>query len=103
MVSRSVMRRLVEKYVELCEACYRVSVATHDRQGRFRPNHRGRHPHPTMLKKIDLDEALAQVYRRFFASSQELNESSNSKSRRHGSETRKSSSGGGSRPASRSE
>jgi len=103
MVSRSVMRRLVEKYVELCEACYRVSVATHDRQGRFRPNHRGRHPHPTVLKKIDLDEALAEVYRRFFASSQGLSSSSTSKSRRHGSETLRPSSGGGSRSASRSE
>lgn len=97
------MRRLVAKYVELCEACYRVSVATHDRQGRFRPNHRGRHPHPTVLKKIDLDEALAQVYLRFFASSQELSSTSSSKSRCHGSEKRRPSNGGGSRSASRSE
>jgi hypothetical protein len=84
-----VLARLVSKYVELCDVCYRVSVAAHDERGRFRKGHRARRTHPALLKKVDLDEALARVYRRFFSTNGTSTSTSNS--RRQGKETRSSS------------
>lgn len=101
MTDGAILPLLVEKYAELCEACYRVSVSAHDQRGRFRPRHRGRRPHPALLKKIDLDYALAEVYRRFFGPPQLPTSTSTSNSRRQGSETR--TSAGGSSAASTSE
>lgn len=65
----SIMRCLVRRYVELSDVCYRVSVLAHDGRGRFQKGHRARRPHPALLKKIDVDEALVDIYRRFFDSS----------------------------------
>lgn len=98
-----VLARLVTSYLELAELCYRVQVAVHDHQGRFRKGHHLRHPHPALLKKADLDEALTRVYRRFFAAGDE-NSTSTSNSRPQGSETRNSPAGTASaRRPSRSE
>ena len=56
--SDGILSRLVRNYVELSDVCYRVSVVAHDRRGRFERGHRVRRPHPALLKKVDLDEAL---------------------------------------------
>jgi hypothetical protein len=78
--SAGILARLVRNYVELSDVCYRVSVVAHDRRGRFERGHRVRRPHPALLKKIDLDEALIEVYRRFFDSSYRASASSTSTS-----------------------
>ena len=83
-----IMPRLVRRYLELSEACYRVSVSHHDEKGRFKRGHRQRSPHPTLLKKTDLDRSLAQVYQRFFGAVEEANSTSTSNSRSQGSERR---------------
>lgn len=85
-----IMPRLARKYLELSAACYRVATAVHDERGRFRRGHPGRRVHPAVLKKIDLDEALARVYQRFFGNHNdavEVSFTSTSNSRRQGSET----------------
>lgn len=84
-----VLSRLVERYLELCEVCYRVAVSRHDERGRFRRGHPGRRVHPALLKKVDLDRALAHVYRRFFLAHEEdaASSTSTSNSRPQGSET----------------
>ena len=87
-----ILCRLVHKYVELSEVCYRVSVAAHDERGRFRKGPR-RREHPALLKKIDLDRALSRIYERFFDSSYEVSSISTSNSRRQGSDTRSSGTG----------
>ncbi len=62
-----VFDRLLVRYRELEDVCYRMRVAGRDGRGRFGRSHRGRAPRDTLLlKKVDLDEALLQVYRRFF-------------------------------------
>jgi len=85
--SDHVLARLVTKYLELAEACYRVQVAVHDRGGRFRKGHHVRQPHPAVLKKADLDQALTRVYQRFFEPGERMS-TSTSNSRRQGRETR---------------
>ncbi len=90
MIGDGILPQLVRKYSELAELCYRVSVAYHDERGRLRRGHR-RRTHPALLKKVDLDTALAQIYRRFFGD-QEASEgrsASISNSRFHGSATEK--------------
>jgi hypothetical protein len=84
--SPKIMPRLVRRYLELSDLCYRVSVTRHDHRGRFQKGHRGRSPHPVLLKKVDLDRCLVQLYERFFGSSPEPNDTSTSNSRRQGSE-----------------
>jgi hypothetical protein len=103
MGSEELLPRLVRKYLELSDVCYRVAVAVHDERGRFRRGHRGRRPHPALLKKVDLDHELARIYRRFFGPPEEPSSISTSKSRRQGRETESSGGGSSSRPASRSE
>ncbi len=83
-----IMPRLVRRYLELSEVCYRVSVSRHDERGRFKKGHRGRAPHPALLKKVDLDRFLAHVYQRFFGADEEPNSISTSNSRCQGSEIR---------------
>ena len=83
-----IMPRLVRRYLELSEACYRVSVSHHDERGRFKKGHRRRSPHPALLKKTDLDRSLAHVYQRFFGVVEEANSTSTSNSRPQGSERR---------------
>jgi len=84
----AILPRLVRKYVELAEVCYRVPVTHHDRLGRFPKGHRGPRPHPALIKKADLDAALVQVYRRFFGTQADgTNSTSTSNSRCQGSET----------------
>lgn len=83
-----IMPRLVRRYLELSDVCYRVAVSRHDERGRFKKRHRGRTPHPALLKKTDLDRSLARVYQRFFGAVDETNSTSTSNSRRQGSETR---------------
>jgi len=84
--SPKIMPRLLRRYVELSDLCYRVSVSRHDRRGRFQKGHRGRTPHPALLKKVDLDRCLLRLYERFFGSPLEPNDTSTSNSRPHGSE-----------------
>ena len=93
MISGSeILPRLVTRYVELADRCYRVAVTAHDPTGRFQKGHAGPRAHPEMLKKADLDAALVRIYDRFFsqrpaeASSSALTSTSNS--RCHGSDTR---------------
>ena len=102
MKTEHIMPRLVRKYVELSEACYRVAVSNRDERGRFRRGHRLPRPHPALVKKIDLDAALCRVYWRFFVSREESSSISTSNSRRQGSDTR-SAAGGSSGAASSSE
>ncbi|GAG09170.1 unnamed protein product, partial [marine sediment metagenome] len=61
MTGEDILPRLARKYLELCEICYRVSVARHDERGQFRRGHRGRRSHPALLKKMDVDRALARI------------------------------------------
>lgn len=82
----AVLVRLVRKYVELSDACYRVSVVAHDKHGRFRKGHHARRPHPALLKKVDLDRALGEVYRRFFGPGGQPRSSSTSNRRCQGSD-----------------
>lgn len=103
MAAEGVLLRLVRRYMELAEVCYRVSVSAHGERGRFRKGHRARHSHPALLKKVDLDEALVGVYRRFFDPRYRLTSTSTSKSRRHGSEALMSPKDASGRSASRSE
>lgn len=103
IAAHGVLPLLVRKYVELADISYRVSVATHDKHGRFQKGHRGRRVHPALLKKVDLDRALERVYRRFFDPSFPLSSTPTSKRRRHGSEKRSSPRSSPSCPASRSE
>ena len=86
MESEGILARLVRHYVELSDVCYRVSVVAHDRRGRFERGHRVRRPHPALLKKVDLDEALIEVYRRFFDGSYRVSATSTSNRRRQGRE-----------------
>ena len=83
-----IMPRLVRRYLELSDVCYRVAVSRHDERGRFKKRHRGRTPHPALLKKTDLDRSLARVYQRFFGVVEEANSTSTSNSRPQGSERR---------------
>jgi hypothetical protein len=103
LTNEGVLTRLVRKYLDLSDVCYRVSVAAHDRGGRFKKGHRGRRPHPALLKKVDLDRALAHLYRRFFEGPVAPRLTSTSKSRCHGRENLTSSSDGASSAARRSE
>jgi len=60
---QSIWKTLSEKYLELEETCYRAAVSTRAGRGRFR----GRYTVPApLLKKIDLDRALLNLYLRFF-------------------------------------
>ena len=79
-----ILARLVRNYLELSDVCYRVSVVAHDRRGRFERGHRVRRPHPALAKKIDLDEALVEVYRRFFDGSYRVSSTSTSNRRCQG-------------------
>ncbi len=85
-----IMPRLVRRYLELSEACYRVSVSRHDERGHFRKGHAGRKTHPALLKKVDLDQTLEQVYERFFGQPDEPSPISISNNRCQGSEIRSS-------------
>lgn len=82
-----IMPRLVRKYLELSDACYRVAISHHDEKGRFRKGHTQRSPHPALIKKMDLDRSLTHIYLRFFGPVEEPNSTSTSNSRSHGSET----------------
>jgi hypothetical protein len=101
--SEGILARLVRNYVELSDVCYRVSVVAHDRRGRFERGHRVRRPHPALLKKVDLDEALIEVYRRFFDGSYRVSASSTSNRRCQGREAVISARGSASGRAHRSE
>lgn len=87
----TLLPRLIERYTELAEACYRVATSRHDERGRFRKGHAGRRPHPVLLKKIDLDRELFRLYRKFFSVQPEwlgAASTSTSNRRRQGKETR---------------
>jgi len=93
MIGRQeILPRLVTRYLELVDRCYRVSVTVHDPKGRFQKGHAGPRAHPETLKKADLDAALLRIYDRFFSerpagvSSSACTSTSNS--RCHGSDTR---------------
>jgi len=103
MESNGILARLVNKYLELSDMCYRVCVASHERSGRFEKGHRARRPHPAIVKKIDLDEALTRVYRRFFDASYRVSSTSTSNRRRQGREVVTSPKTPPSGPAHRSE
>ena len=89
--SHDILPRLVAKYLELADRCYRVSVTFHDRTGRFQKGHSGPRSHPALVKKADLDAALVRVYQRFFTDPFSHPpapiRTSTSNSRCHGSET----------------
>jgi len=101
--THGVLPRLVRRYIELSELCYRVAVVAHDRRGRFQKGHRAGHPHPALLKKVDLDRALARVYQRFFEPSYRVESAPTTKSQHQGGDVRRSTRGPSSTPASRSE
>ena len=62
-MKQSIWKTFCDKYQELEETCYRTSVAGRAERGRFR----GRYKLPTpLVKKLDLDLALAELYERFF-------------------------------------
>jgi len=62
-----VFDRLLVRYRDLEDRCYRMQIAGRDGRGRFGRDHRGRAPRQTLLlKKVDLDQALLEVYRKFF-------------------------------------
>jgi len=103
MIAGDIFPRLARRYLELCELCYRVSVTSHDDRGRFPRGHHSRQLHPAVAKKIDLDRALARVYRRFFDSPDDDSSISTSNSRCQGSEALTSPKGPSSPPASSSE
>ncbi len=65
-IIEGVLARLISRYEELSEACYRVSVTRHGERGRFRRGHHARRLHPALLKKVDLDRDLARLYCKFF-------------------------------------
>ena len=87
-----ILPRLVTRYIELADRCYRVSVTNHDPNGRFQKGNAGPRAHPEMLKKADLDAALMRIYDRFFsgraAEAPSSTFSSTSNSRCHGRDTR---------------
>ena len=97
-----VLARLVHRYLELSDLCYRVSVLGHDGRGRFPKGHRVRQPHPALVKKMDLDEALITLYRRFFDPDYRVSPTSTSNSRRQGSDACTSPGASSPGPASRS-
>jgi hypothetical protein len=90
MTDESILTLLARRYLELEEACYRVSVVFHDQYGRFQKGHRVRRPHPALVKKVDLDAALSRVYERFFGLVTHADEMSTSTSNSlcQGSDTR---------------
>jgi len=62
-MTQSIYRLFCEKYLELEETCYRAAVSSRASKGRFR----GRYTVPApLLKKLDLDRALEDLYERFF-------------------------------------
>ena len=61
-----ILSRLAEKYRELEELCYRASVSQQRRAGRWRRQPQPPTVSPELLKKVDLDRALAALYARFF-------------------------------------
>ena len=65
-MTEGVLNRLVAKYRELEELCYRLAVAVRDSRGRFRRGRRTPRTPAALLKKVDLDRALVRVYARFF-------------------------------------
>ncbi len=69
-VPNRVLALLVMRYRELADTCYRVEITRHGEQGRFQRGHRARQTHPAVLKKVDLDRSITQVYRRFFGSAE---------------------------------
>jgi len=90
-IAAGVLARLVTRYEELADTCYRVLVSRHDERGRFRRGHRARRPHPALVKKVDLDRDLARLYRKFFGPAEldrDPTSTSASNSRPQGSETR---------------
>jgi len=89
--SKEILPRLVARYLELADRCYRVSVTFHDSNGRFRKGRPGPRSHTALMKKADLDVALVRIYERFFSDSRvespESTSTSTSNSRPQGSET----------------
>ena len=65
-LSNTVFDRLVARYRELEARCYRANVCVHGPEGRDRRDPRQRQVSTALLKKMDLDRALALLYRRFF-------------------------------------
>ena len=66
LIVDGVLSRLVSRYRDLSDTCYRVGVQRHGERGRFRRGHRARTPHPALVKKMDLDRHLARIYWKFF-------------------------------------
>jgi hypothetical protein len=101
VVGDQILLRLVHKYAELAEMCYRVSVSFHDGRGRLARGNPRRSPHPALLKKVDLDAALAEIYARFFgAAEQPMNATATSKSLFQGNEIPSSPQSSGCEPGS---
>ncbi len=62
-MAQDIWRVFYDKYLELQETCYRSAVAGRGGGGRLR----GRYTVPApLLKKLDLDAALAELYEKFF-------------------------------------
>jgi hypothetical protein len=62
----SVFERLIARYRELEARCYRANVCVYGPRGREPRDPRERQVSAALLKKMDLDRALALLYRRFF-------------------------------------
>jgi hypothetical protein len=100
VVGDQILLRLVHKYAELAEMCYRVSVSFHDGRGRLARGNPRRSPHPALLKKVDLDAALAEIYARFFGAAEEpAKATATSKSLFQGNEMLSSSHSSGTEPS----
>ena len=61
-----ILGRLSEKYRELEEQCYRASVSQQRRAGRWRKRPQPATVSPELMKKVDLDRALAILFHHFF-------------------------------------
>jgi len=67
-VTDGVLDRFTARYRELEARCYRTNVSVHRPEGRRRRDPVEQQVSSAMLKKMDLDRALARLYDRFFGS-----------------------------------
>jgi hypothetical protein len=66
-MSQTLFQHFCTKYAELEETCYRAAVAGRSPHGRLR----GRYTVPApLVKKMDIDRALAGIYQKFFGDAQ---------------------------------
>ena len=65
-MTQGVLDRLTARYRELEARCYRTNVSVHRQEGRPQRDPLEQQASRALLKKMDLDRALAWLYNRFF-------------------------------------